>query len=295
MADGGWIKLYRSLLDDDLWLDCTPVQKVVMITLLLMANHQERKWIWEGKKFTVRPGQFVTSLDSIRSAAGKGISIRAVRTSLHKFQRLGFLTSKSTMTGRLITIVNWAKYQSGLDKTTKQLTEDRQSSDKELTPNKKVRSKEVKDTSISSTDSEIQENFEKLWKLYPNKKGKQLAYRHYRALTKKSKDPLLNRNIQNGIVAYKRYLVESGTEPQYVKQGGTFFNQESWSDDWSLSAPQESNPEPQKMSRKQFVLDYLDSNRGDVEAALKEMDLDGVEIDQTEARRIMEGGLANAN
>ncbi|MFK5278042.1 replication protein [Lacticaseibacillus paracasei] len=139
MADGGWIKLYRVLLDDDLWIDCTPVQKVVMITLLLMANHKERKWIWQGKKFIAKPGQMVTSLDSIKLKSGKGVSIRAVRTSLTKFENVGFLTSKSTNSGRLLTIANWAKYQEGVEEATNELTGNRQATDKQLTTNKNVK------------------------------------------------------------------------------------------------------------------------------------------------------------
>lgn len=291
MADEGWLKLYRELKGKPIWKKSTPGQKSALITMLMMASHNEHSWEWNGKPYRVKPGQFISSPQKIAEEAGRGVTRQIVRGALNRFSLLGFLTYQATNDNTLVTIENWAKYQSSEKFQPTAKPNDNQAT----TTTKNVRSKEVKDTSISSTDSEIQENFEKLWKLYPNKKGKQLAYRHYRALAKKSKDPLLNRNIQNGIVAYKRYLVESGTEPQYVKQGGTFFNQESWSDDWSLSAPQETNPEPQKMSRKQFVLDYLDSNRGDVEAALKEMDLDGVDIDQTEARRIMEGGLTNAN
>ncbi|MFT8412140.1 MAG: DNA replication protein DnaD, partial [Schleiferilactobacillus perolens] len=139
MADGGWIKLYRVLLDDDLWIDCTPVQKAVMITLLLMANHKERKWIWQGKKFSAKPGQLVTSLESIKGKAGKGVSIRAVRTSLTKFENVGFLTNQSTNSGRLVTIANWAKYQEGIEESTNELTGNRQATDKQATTNKNVK------------------------------------------------------------------------------------------------------------------------------------------------------------
>lgn len=149
MADGGWIKLYRVLLDDDLWIDCTPVQKVVMITLLLMANHKERKWIWQGKKFIANPGQMVTSLDSIKQKSGKGVSIRAVRTSLNKFENVGFLTSKSTNSGRLVTIANWAKYQEGIEEATSELTGNRQATDKQLTTNKNVKNEKKEDSQQS--------------------------------------------------------------------------------------------------------------------------------------------------
>ncbi|MFD1484659.1 DNA replication protein DnaD [Lacticaseibacillus baoqingensis] len=181
MADGGWIKLYRSLLDDELWLDCTPVQKTVMITLLLMANHAERKWVWKGEKFHAKPGQFRTSLDSIKLKAGNGVSVRAIRTSLDKFEKLGFLTNESTKQGRLVTIANWAKYQLSTDETTNDLTVNRQSTDNQLTPNKNVRSKEVKPSSHKSAKRTFDEQSKelraatKLWELIQrnNPKAKQ--------------------------------------------------------------------------------------------------------------------------
>ena len=108
---GGWIKLHRKLMDDAVWTSCTPEQKTIFITLLLMANHKEKEWVWKGQKFKAQPGQFVTSIDSIKKNAGRKISYKNVRTALDKFEKLGILANESTKTGRLITIVNWGKYQ----------------------------------------------------------------------------------------------------------------------------------------------------------------------------------------
>ncbi|MCI0372878.1 replication protein [Lacticaseibacillus paracasei] len=150
MADGGWIKLYRVLLDDDLWIDCTPVQKVVMITLLLMANHQERKWIWQGKKFVAGPGQLVTSLESIKQESGKGISVKNVRSALDKFVKVGFLANQSAKTGRLITIANWAKYQISDDEVANQPANRWQTTGKQVATNKNVKN----DKNVKKEDSQ---------------------------------------------------------------------------------------------------------------------------------------------
>lgn len=235
MADGGWIKLYRVLLDDDLWIDCTPVQKVVMVTLLLMANHKERKWIWQGKKFVANPGQMVTSLESIKGKSGKGVSIRAVRTSLTKFENVGFLTSESTNSGRLVTIANWAKYQEGIEKATNELTGNRQATDKQLTTNKNVKNDKKK---TPSSDA-LLDRFNALWKLYPKKLGKQNSFKAYK---KAIKDGVTDDQIKTGIESYVKYLTKEQTDPQYIKQGSSFFNQRSWEDDWSGGGV---TPEPQ--------------------------------------------------
>lgn len=111
MTDG-WIKLHRILKDKPIWKCSTPEQKTILITLLLMVNHDTNEWEWQGKKFKVVPGQMITSLDNIKKEAGQGITIQNIRTALLKFEKYEFLTNVSTKTGRLITIVNWGLYQS---------------------------------------------------------------------------------------------------------------------------------------------------------------------------------------
>ena len=136
----GWIKLYRELTEKAIWLESTPEQKTILVTLLMMANHKENEWEWKGKRFKAKPGQFVTSLEGIACKCGKGISIQNVRTAIKRFERYGFLTNESTNRNRLITIVNWGLYQ-GEDNTTnkqnnKQLTSNQQATNKQLTTNK---------------------------------------------------------------------------------------------------------------------------------------------------------------
>ena len=107
----GYIKLWRVLIEKPIWLGSTPEQKAVLITLMCMANHKENQWEWKGDKFKVEPGQFVTSLESIRKNTGLGISIQNVRSSIKRFEKLEFLTYKATKSGRVITICNWSGYQ----------------------------------------------------------------------------------------------------------------------------------------------------------------------------------------
>lgn len=151
----GWIKVHRQLLDKPIWRQSTPEQKAILITLLLMANHDANEWEWGGAEFAVEPGQFVTSLNSIAERAGKGISIQNVRTALVRFEKLDFLTNQSTKHGRLITIVNWGLYQSKDDTpnkpTNKGLTKDSQRPNKALTPNKNDKNERMKEEDISSS------------------------------------------------------------------------------------------------------------------------------------------------
>lgn len=135
MAEGGWLKLYRELIEKPIWKCTTPEQKAILITLLCMANHEEQEWIWQGKKYKCKPGQFITSLKSI--AEKSGTSLQNVRTALKNFEKIyEFLTSVSTNKNRLVTITNWALYQSQERKPTKRLTSNQQAPNKHLTTNK---------------------------------------------------------------------------------------------------------------------------------------------------------------
>lgn len=136
----GWVKIHRELFGHPIWINSTPEQKVILVTLICMANHEPSRWEWNGQIFEVGRGQMVTSLESIAEKCGNGVSVRNVRTALQRFEKLEFLTNKSTNRGRLITICNYCKWQdvpSETDKQTdRQLTSNRQATDKHLTTNK---------------------------------------------------------------------------------------------------------------------------------------------------------------
>lgn len=162
-AENGWIKLHRKLLDKPIWLQSKPEQKVVLLTLLLMANHESKEWLWRGEKFVAEEGQLITSLNTLSQKSG--VSAQSVRTALANFEKLKFLTNESTKTGRLITIVNWELYQNNDDDTNKEnnkgVTKHQQRGNKGLTPNKNDKNyKNDKNNNIPKILSEYTSNDE---------------------------------------------------------------------------------------------------------------------------------------
>lgn len=136
----GWFKIHRCLYKKPIWLNSTPEQKVIMITLLGMANHEGKEWEWKGKQFKVKSGEFVTSVNSIMEKSGSGISRQNVRTALTRFKKQEFLTYESTNKGMLIRIVNWELYQGKNVEhnhlSNKKVTTESQTLNKHLTTNK---------------------------------------------------------------------------------------------------------------------------------------------------------------
>lgn len=107
----GHFRVWRELYTKPIWLNSTIEQQVILMTLMAMANFKGNQWEWKGEKFTLQPGQFITSTKSIIENTGGNVTIQNVRTALNRFEKLEFLTNESTKQGRLITLVNWRDYQ----------------------------------------------------------------------------------------------------------------------------------------------------------------------------------------
>ena len=113
--DSGYIKLYRSLLEDPIWTNSTAEQCVILIQLLFFVTWKPKKWDVFGRQFTLNPGQGFVSIRDFSKICGHGVSRQKVRTAFKRFENLGFLTQEPTQKGTLITIVNWRKYQGLVD------------------------------------------------------------------------------------------------------------------------------------------------------------------------------------
>ncbi len=97
-----------------------------------------------------------------------------------------------------------------------------------------VRSKKLEVNNTPSVpDSELKSDFEKLWSIYPNKKGKAKALTAYR---KAMKDGVDNSDIEKGIKAYSREIEHKRTSPEYIAHGSTWFSNKRWEDDYETGS-----------------------------------------------------------
>jgi len=205
----GYLKLHRELASKPIWENSTPEQKVVLITLMLMANFKEKQWEWKGEKFKAEPGQFVTSLEKIAMECGKGISVQNVRSALVRFEKLEFLTNKSTKTGRLITIANWGVYQSDFE--SQQTTQQR--------PNKDLTTREERKKEITKYNSD----FDLIRSKYPGTKSKAIADKKLPKLIKEFGEDQIIRTIER-YVEHVTNQRSSGFKELRYKNESTFWN-----------------------------------------------------------------------
>lgn len=87
---------------------------------------------------------------------------------------------------------------------------------------------------VSFADQEsTAERFEKLWKLYPRKSRKKDAFNAYKRAIKKG---VTDEEIKAGIENYNKQIKSQHTESQFIAQGGTWFNQERWNDEYTTQS-----------------------------------------------------------
>lgn len=234
LNDNGWIKLYRELIDKPIWINSTPEQNRILITLLCMANHKPKKWEWQGKPYEVKAGQFITSLASIvERCRCKSITVKKVRTALERFENLGFLTSEATNKNRLITIVNWCNYQDYDSQEgkpeDKQRASEGQAEGKQRATNKNVKNnKNVENDKNNIYAQNSDELFSQFWEAYPKKRGKSNACRSWEKL--KISNELFNLIMQK-LELFKKsddWLKEKG---KYIPYPATFLNGRRWEDE----------------------------------------------------------------
>lgn len=129
----GYIKLHRRMMEWE-WYTDIPV-KVLFLHILLKANHAEGRWKGE----EIQRGQTVTSIRHL--AKETGLSEQQVRTALHKLEKTGELTRKTTNKNTLISVEKYAQYQDHQadinTQVNNQITNKQQTNNKQITTNKK--------------------------------------------------------------------------------------------------------------------------------------------------------------
>lgn len=193
-----------------------------------------------GEVFTMSVQGKEFFMSNSRLAERYGKSKVTVSRSVNKLSRLGYIhvemtyNNKQEIEKRVLTLSSKMSIplikndNTPLSKTTRGII----TSDKD---NKSI-NKSIEYTNVHQ--DALESDFEKLWKLYPNKKGKELALKAYK---KAIKAGVTNKQIQNGIVNLKKEIAFKETDKKYIPHGGTWFNQKRWEDDYETGNVEQSN------------------------------------------------------
>lgn len=77
------------------------------------------------------------------------------------------------------------------------------------------------------SEEDLKQDFEELWKLYPRKRGKEPALKHYKRAIKEG---ATNEEIRQGILNLIEDIRKNKTEERFIPYGSTYFSERSWTD-----------------------------------------------------------------
>lgn len=122
----GYIKLHRQTLENP--VVCKDGDHLaIWVYLLMKATHKELPHIFKGEKITLEPGQFTTARNLI--ANDLHISESKVQRVLKCFEIEQQIEQRMSNEKRLITVLNWRKYQESEQPSEQQVNSDRTASE----------------------------------------------------------------------------------------------------------------------------------------------------------------------
>jgi hypothetical protein len=204
----GYIKIHRKLQEWEWYKKSAAVH--LFVHLIFKANFKDSRF--EG--YDIPRGSFVAGRKVLSDETG--LSERTVRTFIKKLIETKEITVKTTNRFSIITICNYCNYQDKEIESDQQPTNNRPTSDQQVTTSeevKKVRSK------IYTQD------FETFWKEYPKLKDKGHAFKSWLIQIKTTEPEII-------IAGAKRYAIEcQGKEEQYIKMAQGWLTGQRWLDE----------------------------------------------------------------
>lgn len=151
----GWIKLHRKLLQGDIWLSEKFTKAQAWIDLFANANHNEGKFFVRGNEVRIGRGQIGWS--ELTMAKRWRWSKNKVRRFLNDLEMEQQIKQQKTFITSIITIVNYDRYQSGVQKTKQQKDSRRNTNKNDKNEKKYKREKTVAKATPQSEFFESQE------------------------------------------------------------------------------------------------------------------------------------------
>ena len=225
MADVKWLKIVTDIFDDEkiLLIEELPDRDsiiVIWFKLLCLAGKQNNNGVFiMNNRIAYTDEMFATIFRR---------PINTVRLALNTFEQYGMIE----IIDNVVTIPNWEKHQNieGMEKIREQ-NRIRKQNQRDRQKQLLLEENHVMSRDSHATDKEEDKEyiyahsdcadcafFEKIWKLYPNKKGKN-------RVSKKALKKINSIGEERMTAAVKAYTKEvEGTDVKFIMHGSTFFN-----------------------------------------------------------------------
>ena len=158
----GWIKLHRKFCEKAFYSKDS--EKVhLWVHLLMSANHAGKEELLGGKPFFCASGQFTTGRKQLSSETGISESkIERILTYFEKIEQQ--IEQQKTSTNRLISILNWDKYQINEQPIKQRVNNKRTTSEQRVNTLKEYKEdEESNDNSLNLKDLVEKLHYIKIW------------------------------------------------------------------------------------------------------------------------------------
>lgn len=152
MDNLGWIRLYRRIQDNELWLMEKFTRAQAWIDLLLMANHKDSMFFLRGNEVHVKRGQIARSEETL--AKRWRWSRDKVRRFLEWLKTRQQIRQQQSTIINILEIINYEKYQQ--NDTTDKTTERQQKNNRQDTYNNVKNDKNEKKEEYPENSKEFQ-------------------------------------------------------------------------------------------------------------------------------------------
>ena len=232
----GWVSLHRKMLDNPVVCKDSDYM-AIWIYLLLNATHAEIPAMFKGQKIMLNPGQLITGRKAISDKLR--VTESKVQRVLKCYESERQIEQQTGNKNRLITIKNWNMYQCSEQQIERQMYNQRTTNEQQMNTNNNDNKinilcspgAEPDKTGDNNSDLEqLKTDFEKIYAIYPKKRGKAKAFEYYCAYVKKGRCinkvryRLTNKQVYLAVRAYTHEREEEGTELDYYKNFDTFMS-----------------------------------------------------------------------
>lgn len=205
----GWIKLHRRTLNSSIF-DNPHLLKMWM-WCLLKTSHKGYKQLVGLDEVELKEGQFITGRN--KGSLELNVNPSTWYKHLKALERMEMIELESNNKMTVVNIVNWGLYQGSETEEEQQSNNKRTTKEQQSNTNKNVKNEK---------NIEIEDFFEEVWSLYPNKRGKgQVSDSKKREVFK------VGEEFKRCISRYKQYVKDErkkGFEDLKYQNGSTFFN-----------------------------------------------------------------------
>lgn len=122
MPRHGWVKLFRSVLEDPL-LNKDPEYLALWVHLLCNAAFEPTPALLGRDRIILQPGQLTTGRKQL--SVNSGISESKVERALTAFENAQLIEQRTTSRNRLISIVSWSEYSASEQQSERQSNNER--------------------------------------------------------------------------------------------------------------------------------------------------------------------------